>query len=84
MPARYIRNATFRAERFLQYKKLQFRGPSALSLGTRKDINLAIHTSPVTSQMNHLYRNLRQIRTQPKPAHRTPTPEKNREYGQTP
>ncbi|MCS0463874.1 hypothetical protein, partial [Rhizobium favelukesii] len=72
MPARYIRNAAIRAERFLQYRKLQFSGPSTLSLGTRQDLNLA-HSHPVTSQMNHLCRNLRQSRTEPKSAHRTLT-----------
>jgi len=58
VPARHTRNAAIRTERFLQYRKLQFCGPSTLSLGTRQDLNLG-HSYPVTSQMNHLCRNLR-------------------------
>nr|WP_245419984.1 transposase [Phyllobacterium salinisoli] len=58
VPARHIRNAAIRTERFLQYRKLQFCGSSTLSLGTRQDLNLG-HSYPVTSQMNHLCRNLR-------------------------
>ncbi|UFS85125.1 hypothetical protein LPB79_32115 (plasmid) [Rhizobium sp. T136] len=81
MPARYIRNAAIRAERFLQYRKLQFSGPSTLSLGTRQDLNLA-HSHPVTSQMNHLCRNLRQSRTEPKSAHRTLTMELRIQIGE--
>jgi hypothetical protein len=62
MPARDIRNGAIRAERFLKYRKLQFRRPSTLSLGARQDLKLG-HSYPVTSQMNHLCRNLRQSRT---------------------
>ncbi|ASV87375.1 hypothetical protein CES85_1927 [Ochrobactrum quorumnocens] len=35
MSTRHSRNTAIRAERFVQYRKLQLGGPSALSFGSR-------------------------------------------------